>query len=69
MPARQYNVPIGRVGRRFVYVLAMELTGVWQNSWNAESFIAFQTVILQHDQYVTISSAIRGRINRRLDAW
>ena len=36
--------------------------------WNLERFIVFQTVILQRDQHVTASHAIRQRIEKRLDS-
>ena len=69
MPARRYDVPSGRVGRRFVQALAAELTGIWQRRWNAERFIVFQTVTLQHARHVPKSCEIRQRIDRRLDTW
>ena len=59
MPARRYDVPSGRVGRRFVQALAAELTGIWQRRWNAERFIVFQTATLQRAQNVTNSCEIR----------
>ena len=69
MPARQYDAPIRRFGRSFVQDLAVELTGVRQSHWNAESFIVFQTVTLQRARNVTNSCEIFRRIYRRLDAW
>ena len=53
MLARRYDAPSRIVGRRFVQALAAELTRVWQRRWNAERFIVFQTVTLQHDHHVT----------------
>ena len=53
MPTRKYDVTSGRVGRLFVQAMAAELTGVWQRLWNAEVFIVFQMVILQHARNVT----------------
>ena len=69
MPARRYDAPSGRVGRRFMYTLAVELTGVRPRHWNTERFIVFKTVILQRSRQVTRSGAIRRRIDCRLDAW
>ena len=68
MPARRYNAPNRRVWRRFVHKLAAELTGFWQRCWNAERFIIFQMVILQHARNVTGSGAIQRSILCRLDA-
>ena len=53
MPKRRYDAPRGRVGRRFVQALAMELTGVQKCRWNAKRFIVLQTVNLQRAQHVT----------------
>ena len=47
MPLRRYDAPSGRVGRRFVGTLGVELKGVRDRLWNSERFIVFQTVILQ----------------------
>ena len=69
MPARWYDALSGRVGRRFVHALAVELIGFRQHRWNAERFIIFQTVILQRALNVIKSCEIRRRIDRRLDAW
>ena len=46
-PARRYEAPSGKVGRRFVKILARELRGVLDRRWNSERFIVFQTVALQ----------------------
>ena len=66
---RRYDASRGRVGRRFVGTLGVDLKGVRDRLWNSERFIVFQTVILQRSQYVTASQAIRRRIGKRMDAW
>ena len=69
MPARRYNVPSGRVRRRFIHALATETKGFQKCRWNTERFIVFQMVILQRAWHMTKSYDIRRQINQRLDAW
>ena len=69
MTSRRYDTPSGRVGRRFIGTLGVDLKGVRDRLWNLKQFIVFQTVILQRARYVTASQAIRRRIGKRLDAW
>ena len=69
IPSRRYAAPSGKVGRRFVRTLGVEMQGVRERRWNSERFIVFQTVILQRSRHVTASHAIRQRIAKRLDAW
>ena len=57
----RYDALSGRVGRRFVGTLGVELKGVRDRLWNSERFIFFQTVILQQAPHVTESQAIRRR--------
>ena len=68
MPPLRYDAPSGKVGRRFVNVLAMELRVIRDRRWNSERFIVFQTVTLQRARHVTASRDIRRRIEKRLDA-
>ena len=67
MPSRRYDVPSGKVRRRFVRTLREELKGVRDRRWNSERFIIFQTVTLQQARHVTAFQAIRCRIEKRLD--
>ena len=69
MPPRRYNAPSGKVGRRYVNSLALELQGIRDRRCNSERFIVFQTVTLQRARHVTASRDIRRRIKKRLDAW
>ena len=52
-PTQWYNVPSIQVETRFVSNIAGELDGIQGWKWNAEHVIVFQTVILQHFQFVT----------------
>ena len=69
MPSRRYDVPSGKVRRRFVETLGGELHGVRYRQWNLERFIVFHIVILKRARHVTASHAIRRRIGKRLDTW
>ena len=69
MPSRRYDAPSGKVGRRFIGMLGVEMQGVRDRQWNLEWFFVFQTVILQRARHVTASHAIRRQIAKQLDAW
>ena len=69
MPPRRYDAPSGKVGRRYVHALALELRGIRDRRWNSERFIVFQSVTLQRARHVTASRDIRRRIKKLLDAW
>ena len=62
MPSRRYDVPSGKVGRRFVGTFGAEIQGVRDRQWNSERFMFFQTVILQRACHVTASHAILRQI-------
>ena len=69
MSLSRYDALSGKVGRRFVGTLGVEMQGVRDRRWNSERFIVFQTVILQRARHVTKSHAMRRRIEKRLGAW
>ena len=60
---RRYNAPKGRVGRRFVSLLAQEFHGVRQRKWNSERPIVFVAVVLQKTPGVTAAHDIRRRLD------
>ena len=41
MPIQRYNAPSGKVGKRFVGILYVELHGVLYRKWNVERVIVF----------------------------
>ena len=69
MPTQRYNALSGKVGKRFVVILSVELDGVCSMKWNAERLIVFQSVILQRAQGVNNSAQIRKRILFLIDFW
>jgi hypothetical protein len=64
-----YNVPKGKVGKRFLALLTTELNGIRKRQWNSEKFLIFQNVILQQTRNVKRARDIRQRISQRMDAW
>ena len=69
MPTQRYDAPSGKVGKRFVGILSVELDRIRARKWNDDRVIFFQSVILQRAQGVNNSAQIRKRILFRLDLW
>ena len=67
MPTQRYDAPSGKVGKRFVVILSVELDGVRVRKWNAKRVIVIQFVILQLAQSVNNYAQIRKRFFFRLD--
>ena len=55
-PTQHYGAPSGKVGKRFVGILSVELDGVYVRKGNSERVIVFQSVILQRAQGVKNSA-------------
>ena len=64
-----YEVPRGKVGRRFLTTLIFEFQGVRERRWNSERVITYIMVTLQRGTGVRRSADIRRRIDRRMDLW
>ena len=62
MMTQRYDIPSGKVGKRFVGILYVELDGVCARNWNAERVIVFQSIILQRAQGVNNPAQIWKRI-------
>ena len=69
MTTQRYDAPSGKVRKRFVGILSIELDGVCARKWNDERVIVFQSIILQRAQGVKKSAKIRKRIFFRLNLW
>ena len=69
LPQKTYDVPKGKVGRKFTTLLAVELNNVLDRKSNAEKFLAFQICMLVKDKKVKKSSDIKRRIWTRMEAW
>ena len=66
---QRYDAPSGKVGKRFVGILSVEVDRIHARKWNAERVIVFHTVILQRGQGVNNSAQIRMLILFQLDFW
>ena len=69
MLTQSYDVPSGKIGKRFVGILSIELDGVRARKWNTERMIIFQSLVLQRAQGINNSTQIRKRILFLLDLW
>ena len=69
MPTQRYDAPSGKVGKRFLVILSVELDDVRSRKWNAERVIVFQSVILQRTQGDKNYEQIRKHIFFRIDLW
>ena len=59
----------GNVGKKFVDILADEISNLVDKRVNSERFIVYCRVILQRDSGIKRSSDVRRLIKRRLDLW
>ena len=62
MSTQRYDITTGKVGKRFVAILSVELDRDRTRKWNYERVIVFQSVILQRAQGVNNSAQIQKRI-------
>ena len=69
MPTQRYGAPSGKVRKRFVGILSVELDRVCSRKWNVERVIIFQSVILQRAQGINNSAKIRKHILFQLNCW
>ena len=66
---RHYQVPSGRVGRRFVECLSREFHGVRAGTWNLERPLVFVSTVLQRSPVVRKAHEIRKRLTHRMNLW
>ena len=67
--ASWYAAPYGKVGHRFMAILAAEWRGVFRRSWNSEMLLVFSHVVLKKTLGVHRSKEIRAQITIRMDLW
>ena len=58
IPTQRYDAPSGKVGKRFVLILSVELDRVHGRKWNTDRVVIFQSVILQRAQGIKNSAKI-----------
>jgi len=66
---QRYEVPKGRIGQRFLSMLAAEFDGIIARKWNSERPLVFVAVVLQTQAGVSRAQDIRARIESRLNIW
>lgn len=66
---KQYELPNGRVGTRFVHVLAEEIERFVAGRQNSERQLLFTSLVLQRDKMVKKGKDIRPLLTRRMDMW
>ena len=62
IPTQHCDAPSGKVRKRFVGIMSVELYRVGDKNWNAERVIIFQSVNLHQAQGVNNSAQIKKRI-------
>ena len=66
---RRYDLPGGSVGRRFVDILAREVTCVATQKENSEQLVVFQVLMLQREPRTTKGADVRRLLTKRMDLW
>lgn len=69
LQGRQYSLPQGSVGRKFVDILANEIQTVIRRVNSSEKIFFFCATVLQKDKLINIGSDIRRLITKRMDMW
>ena len=64
---QRYDLPGGSVGRRFVEILAKEVSSVANLKENSERMIVFQAVVLQKETLHKKSGDVRRLLTKRMD--
>jgi hypothetical protein len=67
--SHRYQVPSGKIGRRFLTIFTNELRGVRSRHWNSERPIVYVATVLQSTPGVRRSKDIRLRLAQRMDLW
>ena len=65
----QYDLPKGRVGKRFIILMTKEWDGVRDRSWNSEHPLLFSLTVLQKTPDVRSAGDIRRRLVTRMNQW
>jgi hypothetical protein len=65
-----YDLPKGKVGKWFLYIVSKILDGIQARQWNSERFMVYWMVVLQlGGTTIKTSKAIRNRFTWCLNAW
>jgi hypothetical protein len=69
LPTTRFQAPAGKVGRRFLTILAAEFRGIRERLWNSERPLMFAATVLQTTQGVRRAKDICRRLAQRMDLW
>lgn len=69
LKGKQYSLPQGAIGRRFVSTLAEIIQAVANGVYSSERIFFHCSTILQRETSVTSGSDIRKLISNRIDLW
>lgn len=66
---KQYSLPDGAIGTRFVHMLSAELEACTAGRQSSEAEFVFTSLILQRDKMVRCGRDVRRLLARRMDTW
>ncbi|CAA9994685.1 unnamed protein product, partial [Nesidiocoris tenuis] len=69
LQGRQYDLPQGAVGRRFVTLLTEEIQGVVTGMHMSEKIFVFCATVLQREKHVNSGNDVRRVLTKRMDLW
>ena len=69
LKGKQYSLPGGAVGRKYVDLLSDEIGQVAAGNYTSDHVIVFSALILQRDKMITKSVDVRQVMERRMKLW
>ena len=69
LSGKQYSLPGGSIGRKYVDLLTLELTHLSSGIFPSERVLTFSSLILQRDRTIKKGADIRRVLERRLNMW
>ncbi|KAF6214349.1 hypothetical protein GE061_009089 [Apolygus lucorum] len=69
LQGKQYPIPQGNVGRKFVEMLTAEIMGVVNGSHTSERIFVFCASVLQREHLVKSPSDIKRSVCKRMELW
>ena len=69
LQGKQYDLPGGAIGRKYVELLSKEVTQLACGNYPADRFIVFCAVVLQRDRMIRKGNDIRRVLERRMAMW
>ncbi|KAF6210308.1 hypothetical protein GE061_013412 [Apolygus lucorum] len=69
LQGKQYAIPLGNIGRKFVSILTAEITGVVNRTHTSDRIFVLCATVLQREKIVNSSSDIKRAISKRMELW